>query len=101
MLIIYELLTLSSVQRIARPLTLIDEEPQSRKQSPVVRVEKMFEQIQAKLKLLKDSANFILCVLPERKTSNIYGIALLFIGCMPTISCSDHILGLCSSTLIV
>ncbi|KAK9924461.1 hypothetical protein M0R45_032828 [Rubus argutus] len=63
--------------RIARPLTLLDEEPQSRKQSPVVRVEKMFEQIQAKLpkQLLekKFELDFILCVLPERKTSNIYG----------------------------
>nr|XP_004296440.2 PREDICTED: protein argonaute 16-like [Fragaria vesca subsp. vesca] len=55
---------------IERPFTLLEEEPQCRRQSPVVRVEKMFEQIQTKLPSPPD---FILCVLPEKKNSDIYG----------------------------
>lgn len=59
------------MQIIQRPYTLIEEDPQSRRASPVVRVEKMFEQIQAKL---PGAPEFILCVLPERKNSEIYGM---------------------------
>ncbi|GMY09800.1 protein argonaute 16 [Fagus crenata] len=55
---------------IERPHTLIEEDPQLRKASTLVRVEKMFEQIQAKL---PGPPEFILCVLPERKNSEIYG----------------------------
>ncbi|KAL0001598.1 hypothetical protein SO802_015379 [Lithocarpus litseifolius] len=55
---------------IQRPYTLIEEDSQFRRASPVVRVEKMFEQIQAKL---PGAPEFILCVLPERKNSEIYG----------------------------
>ncbi|KAK3005861.1 hypothetical protein RJ639_015846 [Escallonia herrerae] len=55
---------------IERPHTLIEEESQYRRASPAVRVEKMFEQIRAKL---PGSPQLLLCVLPERKNSNIYG----------------------------
>lgn len=55
---------------IERPFTLIEEDAQSRKSSPVARVEKMFEHIKAKL---PGPPDFILCVLPERKNSEIYG----------------------------
>lgn len=56
---------------IERPLTLIEEDPQARRGSPVSRVEKMFDQIQAKLPA--EPPGFMLCVLPERKNSDIYG----------------------------
>lgn len=68
------LISLSFLQLIERPFTLLEEEPQSRRQSPVIRVEKMFEQIQTKLPSPPD---FILCVLPERKNSDIYGTVLV------------------------
>ncbi|KAL5581782.1 hypothetical protein UlMin_014224 [Ulmus minor] len=52
------------------PYTLIDEDAQSRRGTPVARVEKMFEQIRDKLPCAPD---FILCVLPEKKNCDIYG----------------------------
>lgn len=55
---------------IERPFALIEEDQQSRRASPVERVEKMFEMLKAKLPSLP---HFLLCVLPERKTSEIYG----------------------------
>ncbi|XP_044465053.1 protein argonaute 16 isoform X3 [Mangifera indica] len=55
---------------IERPFTLIEEDQQSRRTSPVVRVDKMFDQITAKL---PEPPQLILCVLPERKNSDIYG----------------------------
>ncbi|XP_043688821.1 protein argonaute 16-like [Telopea speciosissima] len=55
---------------IERPYTLIEEDPQWRRAGPVARVEKMFEQIRAKL---PGPPQFLLCVLPERKNSDIYG----------------------------
>ncbi|PIN22149.1 Translation initiation factor 2C (eIF-2C) [Handroanthus impetiginosus] len=55
---------------IERPYTIIEEDPQCRKSSPVTRVERMFEQIMAKL---PGPPEFLLCVLPERKNSDIYG----------------------------
>ncbi|KAJ7964783.1 Argonaute family protein [Quillaja saponaria] len=55
---------------IERPHTLAEEDPHLRRATPGARVEKMFEQLQAKL---KDAPDFILCVLPERKNSDIYG----------------------------
>lgn len=59
------------IQVIERPHTLIEEEQQYRRASNLVRVEKMFEQITTKL---PGPPQFILCVLPERKNSDIYGI---------------------------
>ncbi|MQM18739.1 hypothetical protein Taro_051734 [Colocasia esculenta] len=56
--------------QVGRPYTLIDEDPQCRRAGPIVRVEKMFELIKAKL---PGPPEFLLCVLPERKNSDIYG----------------------------
>ncbi|CAL5403405.1 unnamed protein product [Camellia sinensis] len=55
---------------IERPHTLIEEDPQYTTFSPLVRVEKMFELITAKL---PRPPEFLLCVLAERKNSDIYG----------------------------
>ncbi|KAG6572421.1 Protein argonaute 16, partial [Cucurbita argyrosperma subsp. sororia] len=55
---------------IERPITLIEEDQHSRRASPVDRVENMFEQMMGKV---SDAPSFILCVLPEKKNSNIYG----------------------------
>ncbi|KAG8387057.1 hypothetical protein BUALT_Bualt03G0213700 [Buddleja alternifolia] len=55
---------------IERPYTIIEEDFQCRRASPVIRVERMFEQIMAKL---PEPPDFLLCVLPERKNSEIYG----------------------------
>ncbi|XAR55319.1 hypothetical protein NMG60_11035360 [Bertholletia excelsa] len=56
--------------QIERPRTLIEEEPEYRRADPILRVEKIFEQLMAKL---ADPPQFLLCVLPERKNSDIYG----------------------------
>ncbi|XP_071904616.1 protein argonaute 16-like isoform X1 [Coffea arabica] len=55
---------------IERPYSLIEEDPQNRRLSPAVRVEKMFELIMSKL---PGPPEFLLCVLPERKNSDLYG----------------------------
>ena len=68
----------SSMKQIERPYTLIEEDPQSRRASPLARVERMFEQIRAKL---PSEPQFILCVLPERKNSDIYGKGS-FVSCL-------------------
>ncbi|KAF9621118.1 hypothetical protein IFM89_016612 [Coptis chinensis] len=52
------------------PFTVIEENPSARRESPLARVENMFEQIKAKLPM---APQFLLCLLPERKTSAIYG----------------------------
>lgn len=66
--------SLLHVQIIERPFTLIEEDPQCRRLTPVARVDKMFEQILAKL---PGEPQFILCVLPEKKNSDIYGMSML------------------------
>ncbi|KAL2938774.1 Protein argonaute 16 [Bienertia sinuspersici] len=55
---------------IERPYALIEENQQMKKASPLARVDAMFEKLQDKL---PDQPEFILCVLPERKTSDLYG----------------------------
>lgn len=60
-------------QHIERPYTLIEEDSQLRRHSPVARVEKMFELLYEKL---PREPKLILCVLPERKTCDIYGVSL-------------------------
>ncbi|KAG7947378.1 hypothetical protein I3843_14G091600 [Carya illinoinensis] len=52
------------------PFDVFQENPQSRRAPPVVRVEKMFEEIQSKL---PGAPQFLLCLLPERKNSDLYG----------------------------
>ena len=61
------------MQNIERPYTLIEEEPQLRKSNPVARVERMFDLLASKL---NREPKLILCVLPERKICDIYGISL-------------------------
>ncbi|KAI3440909.1 uncharacterized protein J3R85_002940 [Psidium guajava] len=56
--------------QIECPLALIEEDSQVRRESPVRRVERMFGQIREKL---SRPPNLILCVLAERKNSDIYG----------------------------
>ncbi|KAJ1289157.1 hypothetical protein BS78_02G142900 [Paspalum vaginatum] len=55
---------------IERPYTLVDEDSQSRRCSPVERVERMFEKVKTSL---PGPPDFLLCVLPERKNCDIYG----------------------------
>ncbi|KAF5447285.1 hypothetical protein F2P56_032850 [Juglans regia] len=52
------------------PFDVFQENPQNRRAPPVVRVEKMFEDIQSKL---PGAPQFLLCLLPERKNSDLYG----------------------------
>lgn len=69
------LILISFLQHIERPTTLIEEDQRAERLSPVARVDKMFEQIQAKL---QKPPQFILCVIPK-KGSDIYGMALVSI----------------------
>ncbi|PKI40289.1 protein argonaute 4-like [Punica granatum] len=55
---------------IEQPFDVFEENPQFRRAPPVVRVEKMFEEIQSKL---PGAPQFLLCLLPERKNSDLYG----------------------------
>lgn len=49
---------------------IFEENGQFRRAPPLVRVEKMFERIQ---KELPGAPSFLLCLLPERKNSDLYG----------------------------
>ncbi|KAF5744968.1 hypothetical protein HS088_TW07G00549 [Tripterygium wilfordii] len=55
---------------IEPPFDVFEESPQYRRAPPVVRVEKMFEEMQSKL---PGAPQFLLCLLPERKNCPIYG----------------------------
>ncbi|KAL1817283.1 hypothetical protein DCAR_0521706 [Daucus carota subsp. sativus] len=55
---------------IARPFDVFEENPQHRRAPPLVRVEKMFESMMSKL---PGAPQFLLCLLPERKNSLLYG----------------------------
>lgn len=72
---ILRLILISFLQHIERPTTLLEEEPRAERLNPVARVDKMFEQIQAKL---QKPPQFILCVIPK-KGSDIYGMAFVSI----------------------
>ncbi|XWS74255.1 hypothetical protein CRYUN_Cryun02cG0199900 [Craigia yunnanensis] len=56
--------------RIDPPFDVFQEMNQNRRAPPVVRVEKMFEEIQSKL---PGAPQFLLCLLPDRKNSDLYG----------------------------
>ncbi|KVH87597.1 Argonaute/Dicer protein, PAZ [Cynara cardunculus var. scolymus] len=56
--------------KIDEPFDVFEESPQNRRAPPLVRVEKMFENIQSKL---PGAPQFLLCLLPERKNSDLYG----------------------------
>ncbi|MCD7472923.1 Protein argonaute-4 [Datura stramonium] len=55
---------------VEAPFEVFEESPQLRRAPPVVRVDKMFEEIQSKL---PGAPKFLLCLLPERKNCDIYG----------------------------
>ncbi|KAL2316931.1 hypothetical protein Fmac_030807 [Flemingia macrophylla] len=55
---------------IEQPFDVFEESGQFRRAPPLVRVEKMFELIQSKL---PGAPQFLLCLLPERKNSDLYG----------------------------
>ncbi|KAK4279249.1 hypothetical protein QN277_016979 [Acacia crassicarpa] len=55
---------------VEEPFCVFEEKPQFRRDPPVIRVEKMFEEIQSKL---PGPPKFLLCLLPERKNSDLYG----------------------------
>ncbi|XP_004501969.1 protein argonaute 4-like [Cicer arietinum] len=55
---------------IDQPFDVFEESPQFRRAPPMVRVEKMFENIQSKL---PGAPQFLLCLLPDRKNCDIYG----------------------------
>ncbi|KAJ8428434.1 hypothetical protein Cgig2_009044 [Carnegiea gigantea] len=55
---------------IEPPFDIFDENPQNRRAPPLVRVEKMFEDVQSKL---PGPPKFLLCLLPERKNCDLYG----------------------------
>ncbi|CAL5378324.1 unnamed protein product [Camellia sinensis] len=50
---------------------VFEESPQNRRAPPLVRVEKMIKDIQSRL---PGAPQFLLCLLPERKNSNLYGL---------------------------
>ncbi|OIT08622.1 PREDICTED: protein argonaute 4-like [Nicotiana attenuata] len=52
------------------PFDVFEESPQFRRAPPLVRVEKMFEEVQSRL---PGAPKFLLCLLPERKNCDIYG----------------------------
>lgn len=68
-----QILSFPVCQHFERPYTLIEEDPQYRRAGAVVRVEQMFEEIIARL---PGHPDFLLCVLPERKNSELYGNVL-------------------------
>lgn len=55
---------------VEQPFDVFEESQQFRRAPPIVRVEKMFEEVQSKLPGLP---KFLLCLLPERKNCDIYG----------------------------
>ncbi|CAL5337279.1 unnamed protein product [Camellia sinensis] len=57
--------------QIDAPFDVFEESPQNRRAPPLVRVEKMFEDIQSKL---PGAPQFLLCLLPEWKNSDLYGL---------------------------
>jgi eukaryotic translation initiation factor 2C len=61
----------SLVQLISDPVDVVEENGQFRRAPPLVRVEKMFEQIQKAFP--NAPPRFLVCLLPDRKNSDIYG----------------------------
>ncbi|KAK9677936.1 hypothetical protein RND81_11G176900 [Saponaria officinalis] len=55
---------------IEDPFDIFEESPQNRRAPPLVRVEKLFEEVQSKL---PGAPKFLLCLLPERKNCDLYG----------------------------
>lgn len=59
------------LKTIEPPLCTIEENPQDRRAPPPVRVDRMIEQVRSRLPDTRPT--FILCVLADRKNSEIYG----------------------------
>nr|CAB3472832.1 unnamed protein product [Digitaria exilis] len=57
-------------KKVEQPLDAFEENPSMRRAPPVRRVEDMFQQVETKLCELP---KFLLCVLAERKNSDVYG----------------------------
>ncbi|XP_008778689.1 protein argonaute 4B-like [Phoenix dactylifera] len=55
---------------IDRPSDVFEENPSMRRAPPATRVEDMFERMKRKF---RDAPQFLLCLLPERKNSDVYG----------------------------
>ncbi|GFY94277.1 argonaute family protein [Actinidia rufa] len=70
--LIRDLIRISEMKgvHIDPPFDVFEESPQNRRAPPPVRVEKMFEDIQSKL---PGAPQFLLCLLPDRKNSDLYG----------------------------
>ena len=68
------LFTCLVLQMVEAPFDVFDENPSMRRSPPVRRVEDMFEQVKTKL---PGAPKFLLCVLAERKNSDIYGWLIL------------------------
>ncbi|XP_075648598.1 serine/threonine-protein kinase Nek3-like [Castanea sativa] len=62
--------------QIDAPFAVFQENLWNRRAPPMARVEKMFEDIQSKL---PGAPQFLLCLLPERKNSDLYGRVILSI----------------------
>lgn len=58
------------MQLVEQPFDIFEENPQFRRAPPAVRVDKMFEEIQAKL---PGAPQFLLCLFPDRKNCELYG----------------------------
>jgi eukaryotic translation initiation factor 2C len=65
-------------QMVEAPFDVFDENPSMRRSPAVRRVEDMFEQVKSKL---PGAPKFLLCVLAERKNSDIYGWLILLSRC--------------------
>ncbi|KAK4741945.1 hypothetical protein SAY87_025533 [Trapa incisa] len=55
---------------VRQPFNIFEENPRFRRAPPAVRVDKMYEEVLANL---PGTPNFLLCLLPDRKNSDIYG----------------------------
>ncbi|KAM7279438.1 hypothetical protein ACFE04_006572 [Oxalis oulophora] len=60
----------SKGMQVEAPFDVFEESPQFRRAPPLVRVEKMYEEIQSQL---PGPPKFLLCLLPDKKNSDIYG----------------------------
>jgi len=64
------------LQNVEPPFDAFEENPSMRRAPAVRRVEEMFEQVKSKL---PGAPKFLLCVLAERKNSDVYGWLFLFL----------------------
>lgn len=64
------------LKRVEAPADVFEESPQYRRAPPLVRVEKMLEEMQSRL---PGQPKFLLCLIPERKNCVIYGLCDKFV----------------------